>query len=388
MSLFIDFVNKEAAIKKKTVKLWLENIIDNISKCTLATHVGKITNPAIKDINIWSKSSDLSNLGYIITNEDSITDITATSAHYSSTCKLLYTVLEDGENVLTHILNKCENLKLDFDKIGVDYKKAIINVAELIERSENNNLDYTSSYLKQVFFPLGDNEYHLLSVLPPSSNMFEIKRKIDKMSKISYLARDKKSQSYGETHSSVKNLTVIKYGGAQPQNISYINSKNSGMAYLLPALPPHIKKSYLTVPKKSFFAECLDYKFCRNSFIQLGKLWMINYNNQNIRSSIKNIIRHIIDRVLIISYEISNKLKVEEIDISKGYLPNEEKVWLKKSYDEILTDNDLLALSKSFSHWFRMQYLRINKKSNLQFSDNELAIIRNMMLEQLRKEVG
>ena len=64
----------------------------------------------------------------------------------------------------------------------------------------------------------------------------------------------------------------MKYGGAKPQNISFLNNANGGKALLLSSIPPlDIDELNIRLPKKDFFDECMDYNQYRSLFTYFHK---------------------------------------------------------------------------------------------------------------------
>lgn len=64
----------------------------------------------------------------------------------------------------------------------------------------------------------------------------------------------KKKDEYSENgFDELFNLTRISYGGTKPQNISVLNSNSAGKVYLLPSLPPSLKKRDVRLPRYDFF---------------------------------------------------------------------------------------------------------------------------------------
>ena len=100
--------------------------------------------------------------------------------------------------------------------------------------------------MKQVYFPVGEAQYHLLSILTPSGLITRLKQSVDAMRFSEETKQAKESRKKNEHHevgySDIFDLTVTGYGGTQPQNVSVLNSQNAGRAYLLPSCPPVLEK--------------------------------------------------------------------------------------------------------------------------------------------------
>lgn len=125
-----------------------------------------------------------------------------------------------------------------------------------------------SHYLaKQVYWlaegddnPLDDSAYHLLSPLFPSSLVDWVRDRIreDQSGDSSRAVRDAKRKGLycdGEVHT-YPNLAIVAVGGANPQNVSGLFSRNTGKTYLLTSLPPIWNVGWKSLPLgvPNFFA--------------------------------------------------------------------------------------------------------------------------------------
>jgi CRISPR-associated protein Csy1 len=79
----------------------------------------------------------------------------------------------------------------------------------------------------------------------------------------------------------------VSYGGSQPQNVSRLNSSNSGEAIMLPCLPPFLDEKYVRLPKKDFFAELRWDDELKSLIESVHRIFVIEYNNVNIRDARK-----------------------------------------------------------------------------------------------------
>lgn len=94
---------------------------------------------------------------------------------------------------------------------------------------------------KQVYFPVGD-DYHLISPLFAASLAHEVWAVVQeaKFSDESKEVRAARRVNRAAERDSVDytGLATMKFGGAQPQNVSLLNSRRRGTAYLLNCAPP------------------------------------------------------------------------------------------------------------------------------------------------------
>lgn len=104
---------------------------------------------------------------------------------------------------------------------------------------------------KQIYWPVGDS-YHLLAPLFPTSLVHGLWKQIreDRFSDEAKAAREAKRNGLAHPHGyrEYPNVTIQKFGGTKPQNISQLNSERYGENYLLPSLPPNWKSADVRPP--------------------------------------------------------------------------------------------------------------------------------------------
>jgi CRISPR-associated protein Csy1 len=153
---------------------------------------------------------------------------------------------------------KIENLiahaKLNFETLSTEFLK--IKVTDHSVKTDH--------LVKQVYFPVREAQYHLLSILTPSGLITRLKQSIDAIRFSEDTKQAKESRKKNEHHevgySDIFDLTVTAYGGTQPQNVSVLNSQNAGRAYLLSSCPPVLEKRAIRLPKTDFFFNVISEK--------------------------------------------------------------------------------------------------------------------------------
>ncbi len=379
MSILLDYIREDAKEKKKSEKEWLKKRVDDIDKCTLATHVGKFTHPDISEINFLA-SYDAGVDGYVTTQRSKRTmDLAPNSANYSGSSKLLYIVLENGKTVLENILDKEESVVRDINSVGVSFDDVLTKVQALKQPSETN-LDRTDKRFRQVYFPVSTGEYHLLTVLPPSGQMFAIKQTLTEWKHKKEEATDSKSDSYGTTYRDIFDRTIVKFGGGNPQNISAVNSREHGEAYLLPAVPPPnlSERSDIQLLKGNFFKDVLPYYHEEESFEKLGKLVGTRYNNASIRRGITYHIEVIIDSLFTYVYAIRNEEGGWSDQEIYNKLPIHQKRWLDASHMDELTNEDIELLVDDIASWFKRRYQTMKLEGSDAWADVESNYIKKI----------
>lgn len=116
---------------------------------------------------------------------------------------------------------------------------------EGFQQALSNKSPSSHKLAKQVYFPVGDGKYHLISPLFPSSLAHALHQRIvdARFSDETKVANQARKE--GEWHEApityYLNTAVMNVGGTKPQNISYLNSVRGGRVWLLPCSPPQFK---------------------------------------------------------------------------------------------------------------------------------------------------
>ena len=139
--------------------------MSSLSKCDMATHVGKFTHPDVK-VYLQRKNKAGENAYVLTENVDCETDIVYSSAAYMGAAKLLLYALDDGRPLWKHIYENDENVRREVESLGVSFDTMRQEVERMMATADPAATD---GRLRQIYFPAGEGTYHLLTVLPSSS---------------------------------------------------------------------------------------------------------------------------------------------------------------------------------------------------------------------------
>ncbi len=314
---------------------WLPDAAKRAKQLSLVSHPAKFSHPSAKTssiIAIAEKNAD----GFVRSgNTTEQLDVFGNAAAMD-VYKFLSLTLEDGQTVLHHLEQQTSAIQQQFTLPSASYTELAASLLTI--KSTDTDKAVTSDIVKQVYFPVSENSYHLLSVLTPSSLMFTLKQRINvlRFSDEAKAAREakKNNQHYDGELAEIYSLTVIGFGGTKPQNISVLNSQNYGTAYLLESLPPILKKRGINPPKNNFFSNSLRLKDFQEDFDRLHKQLSSDANNIHVRNKRDWLIKNII-------YQVADKLwQIRFLDAgwstSDNYqnLPSQQKIWLDQHYKE------------------------------------------------------
>lgn len=379
MGILVEYIRGEADKKGKDAASYLDEIAKLASKCALATNIGKFTHPDIKCC-AYIEPAHQPIPGFVYTaGESADPDIFLTGgAACIPVAKLLIAPLEDGNTVYQHLRLNTDLIRREIGELlGVDYESVR---ADLLQVHKGSELKESDQRLKQVYFPV-DDEYHLLTVLPASSLMYMLKRKLKPMIEHGWDARNKKNAAYGQAYSNLPGITVTKFGGTKPQNISLLNYKNGGNAYLLPSLPPQLEQRNIRRPRHDFFSELPLYEFSEN-FRILHEHYKIAHNNLAIRESVRACEWYIIDQVLMRVYAFR---KLEPGWSVKTQLSMAQKLWLDNANvgARIGSEDSLDQIATRFVRWFVSAYEKTIGKEKIILGEAELAHIKTEIMDVL-----
>ena len=347
---------------KFSLKEWLPDAAKRVTQLSMVSHPSKFSHPSAKTSSVIAQAKQI-NDGYLRSGNVSYPLDVFGNAAAMDVFKFLSLPLTEKLTVLDGFERQEESLKtllvgadLDFETLGTEFLK--IKATDTSVKTDH--------LVKQVYFPIEQAEYHLLSVLTPSGLITRLKQSIDtiRFSEETKQAKElrRKNEHHEIGYADIFDLTITAYGGTQPQNVSVLNSQNAGRAYLLSSCPPVLEKRAIRLPKTDFFAQCLHRKNYQESFIQLHKFMQLDLNNDDIRTAIRNIIQFVIDQILVLASK-TREYSVEGWSNQDYYasLPKLQRIWLDKIYQtEREEDHDWRdELSREIARWILRSYEKV-----------------------------
>lgn len=321
---------KELIKKKKSdPETWLNKQLNrpHNKRNRPATHIGKYTHPDA-NVSITSKKTNAP-AGYLyfssfISEINDYNSDNATNAPYPNT---LESIMPDGKSVREHLETNSPELKklanVDDDKLEF-WKTDFENY-----KSNSTQESHTDQKLKQVFFPI-DDEYILLTLLPCSILIWELKDRVQD--------REWDENQDKKYRNAFFRYIQYNYGGTQPINVSFMNSKNSGHAIKLTAFPPSLNRKY-KLPNKNFFDQIRVYgsrdknntqNFIWRLFDALYRTIVYDPNTLWARKKKQGILMNIIEHGIIAPAETIKMNGIAGWSQKKPYatLPSAQKKWL------------------------------------------------------------
>ncbi|MBE3709780.1 type I-F CRISPR-associated protein Csy1 [Vibrio parahaemolyticus] len=292
--------------------------------------------------------------------------------------KFLSLEMADRRSLLTHIEQGSELAQGLLTQPNTDYQTLREGFLKMIDTDQEA---ISSSKVKQVYFPVAEGEYHLLSLLTHSGHLFELRQRLDalRFGEEVKQAREcrKNGQFYPDGYQEIFGLTTIGFGGTKPQNISVLNNKNAGKAHLLASTPPELKPRNLRLPTTDFFKESFTAWQAKETLEALHRLFKTDYNNINIRDGRDYRIQEYVDLVIHKMWQVRLFLADYQGDLSSDLKP-EQKLWLYPEYEQYrLEENEWLeGIIRQISRSLIFNYSKVTNNSTALADDELLAIER------------
>ena len=336
---------------------WLDSAAKRASQINMATHAIKFTHSSAKGTNVLAVNLGQDNR-YLDTAALQMPAIDAVgNAAALDVARLLQLSDESGKSLLSY-------LKLDDMTSLKAIAKSDTQLEEWRVGLKQALLDTTPSshaLAKQVYFPIADNEYHLLAPLYSSSLSQSIYQEIhrSRFSQEMVAAREarKKQLPHPDPVVTYPNLAITIIGGSKPQNVSQLNSGRGGRNYLFSTRPPEWKSQHKAPLNSDNIFTHPELRYATRFAIKRLVTFLIQVNQQEresnlaIRNKVKRLVDEVIDEVFAKVNQWqqlpsgwsdeSNELSVEQC---RWLDPNNPK-W--DQHDDLWQQN----IAKAFGSW-------------------------------------
>lgn len=222
---------------------------------------------------------------------------------------------------------------------------------------------------KQLYWPLADGSYHLLSPLlaSPLAHALHTRLSRDRFSDAAKAAREarRNGKPHPEGYREYPDLAIRSFGGSKPQNISQLNSERRGENLLLASLPPLWESPTLRPPLKtdSVFLRYYPYRreVRRLAGVLKDYLRSVAHRRSNVhmRYTRASLVSELVDEVLNMAAELHRGLEPGWTAQPDCQLRLAEQRWLDPQRGE--TDETFTArihgddwkdeVCKGFANW-------------------------------------
>ncbi|WP_028781392.1 type I-F CRISPR-associated protein Csy1 [Shewanella sp. 38A_GOM-205m] len=366
---------------------WLPDAAKRAGQISIASHPCTFSHPsARKNKNGYVSSIIAKNKpsadGFLRSGNVAVEPDALGNAAALDVYKFLSLPMSDQRSLLVHIEQESELARQLLEVPTCDYQTLRDGFLKMID---SDQASVSSSKIKQVYFPVAEGEYHLLSLLTHSGHLFELRKRLDAM-RFGELVKEvreckKANRFHPEGYQEIFGLTTIGFGGTKPQNISVLNNQNAGKAHLLPSIPPNLTPREIRLPKTDFFKECFTAWQAKEVLEALHRLFKADYNNINIRSGRDYRIQQYVDLVIEKMWQVRLFL-TDHQGVLPSELPLEQKVWLYPEFEsQREQENEWLdKITRHIARGLINHYSRSKVISNpLLLADQELLAIETVV---------
>lgn len=366
---------------------WLPDAAKRAGQISIASHPCTFSHPSARKnkngyvSSIISKNKPSAD-GFLRSGNVAVEPDALGNAAALDVYKFLSLPMSDQRSLLVHIEQESELARQLLEVPTCDYQTLRDGFLKMID---SDQASVSSSKIKQVYFPVAEGEYHLLSLLTHSGHLFELRKRLDAMrfGELVKEAREckKANRFHPEGYQEIFGLTTIGFGGTKPQNISVLNNQNAGKAHLLPSIPPNLTPREIRLPKTDFFKECFTAWQAKEVLEALHRLFKADYNNINIRDGRDYRIQQYVDLVIEKMWQVRLFLTGHQGDLPSE-LPLEQKVWLYPEFEsQREQENEWLdKITRQIARSLINHYSRSKVISNpLLLADQELLAIETVV---------
>ncbi len=369
----VQIIEREAEYKFSPQQ-WLPDAAKRAGQMSITTHPCTFSHPSARKNKSGYVTSIVAKInripdGYLKTGNVEGENDAVGNAAVLDVYKFLMLTLKDGDTLLEHIEKDSDLAKELLSLPSGGYEVIKDGLTSMIKSESKDML--TSSKIKQVYFPVEGNSYHLISVLSNSGLVFELRKRIDDLrfsDKHKELRELKRNNRYSEQgFSEIYDITTVGYGGTKPQNISVLNNQYGGKARLLSSIPPQLTKRDIQFPSKDFFKSAIRFYDIREPLQKLHGIFKIGLDSpiprRNLESGRDNSIEDILDRIIERMASLRT-VSIEQYREEISALPHYQKVWLCEPYLEVRQQQDewLDELCEVISKWILAAYRKVVKK--------------------------
>ncbi|WIG83075.1 type I-F CRISPR-associated protein Csy1 [Photobacterium damselae] len=362
--------DKEKLLQQFELNAWIDNAARRANQISMATHALKFTNSSAKGSNVLAHElgHDARYLDTEIIQEKAIDAVGNAAA--LDVARFLQLTDENGLSLLSY-LAKADHRPLA--RIAKSDEELIYWLDGLKQALRDTS---PSSHVlgKQIYFPISDNEYHLLAPLY-SSSLAQVLFDAVQYSRFSQeMKAIREAKRHNDFHPqpliAYPNLAVTVSGGSKPQNVSQLNNKRSGKTYLFSAAPPNWQaQSKAPLGLDSIFRHRDIYYHTQEPITRLTQ-FLIKLNaastesNMRIRHYIVNTVDEVIDQILLVAAKWQ-QLPAGWSD--KSDLPLAQRRWLdpNNSQWDRFDDHWQQVIAENVGLWLKD---KVNKGSQNHFT--------------------
>ncbi|HIF9311137.1 TPA: type I-F CRISPR-associated protein Csy1 [Photobacterium damselae] len=362
--------DKEKLLQQFELNAWIDNAARRANQISMATHALKFTNSSAKGSNVLAHElgHDARYLDTEIIQEKSIDAVGNAAA--LDVARFLQLTDENGLSLLSYLA------KADHRPLALIAKsdEELTHWLDGLKQALRDTSPSSHVLGKQIYFPVSDNEYHLLAPLY-SSSLAQVLFDAVQYSRFSQeMKAIREAKRHNDFHPqpliAYPNLAVTVSGGSKPQNVSQLNNKRSGKTYLFSAAPPNWQAQNKPPLGLDSILQHRDIYYHTQEPITRLTQFLIKLNaastesNMRIRHYIVNTVDEVIDQILLVAAKWQ-QLPAGWSD--KSDLPLAQRRWLdpNNSQWDHFDDHWQQAIAENVGLWLKD---KVNKGSQNHFT--------------------
>jgi len=363
---------------------WIPDAARRVGQIQQITHALKYIHPEAKGTNLNVPGNAAA--GESLVGTHTIADQCAHDVVGNAAALDVYKFLRlavGGKTLLSRSIANDPALQQAFsdnDELATGWMTAFAGLTESKGEAASHKL------AKQLYWPMGQGQYHLLAPLFPTSLVHHVWTTIreDRFSEAAKAAREarksKGSHPYG--YREYPNVVIQQFGGTKPQNISQLNSERYGENQLLPSCPPNWISASVKPPLR--VESVFDGAFLYRPRVRRLVADLRNYlyslpdykTNVEIRNKRAELVAYIIDELLLFAAElrdVGNNWSAHEdcrLNIDEQCWLNPQRADTDEAFSAIYTWGDWKEnVCQRLSNWLNAQITK--KKKSLPFGEDE-----------------
>lgn len=284
-----EYKANQQAIRKKINESfkpvnWLTDAAKRASQIQLATHAPKFIHSDAKSssVNAAGMKGVVGAVGTHAISKPTI-DVTGNAAALDVANFLLLS--NDTETLWQQLARNNPEALREFTSSDKQLAEWVEGLTAAFKGSDF----FSHSLSKQIYFPVADGDYHLVTPLFPTSLCHEVygltqHARFHEESKSARASRKSNTPCNDDVVNYI-GMAEMSFGGSKPQNISLLNSQRRGLAYLLCSAPPTWRQT-VSLPTKGKAALWRNYRWRVRGRIKALNQFLDKvekYNNTNIR---------------------------------------------------------------------------------------------------------
>ncbi|KLV03797.1 hypothetical protein ABT56_17645 [Photobacterium aquae] len=348
---------REKLTQDFTLSNWLDSAAKRAAQISMVTHAVKFTHSSAKGTNILA--SDLGHdVRYLDTASLPFPAVDAVgNAAALDVARLLQLTDDNGQSLLEYL--KRDDITPLKDLTHSDTQ--LSEWASGLKQALQDATPSSHSLSKQVYFPIGNAEYHLLAPLFSSSLSQALYQEVthSRFSQDMVAAREarKKQRYHDKPVVAYPNLALTIAGGSKPQNVSQLNSGRGGRNYLFSTRPPQWQAQLKAPVMSGNIFTHPEVRYATRMPIKQLTAFLIKVNQQHADSNvrIRNRVSQLVDET--VDHIISKVAQWQQLPTgwsnNATELPLAQRRWLDPNHPQwdVHDDQWQQEIATMFGQW-------------------------------------